>query len=443
MRTVLRRLLPRGVFRAYHRLLAWLAALWYGFPGDRLVVVGVTGTNGKSTVVRLIADIFQAAGYRVGLTSTTSFRIGSHEWLNATKMTMLGRFALQHMLRRMVRAGCEIAIVETSSEGIAQFRHCHIAYDVAVFTNLTPEHVESHGSFQAYRAAKGELFATLSHTKKKTLRGRRVPKTIVLNAGDPESTFFRSFPAERYIGFRFAHRSSQFAPDRLHALFIAEHISVTPEGSSCTVRGHAMHLALLSEANVENALAALAATAALDVPLETALAALAHAENVNGRFEFIQKEPFGVMVDYAPEPASMTALYRFLEKLSYRRIIHVLGSTGGGRDVSRRPILGQIAGEHAAVVIVTNEDPYDDDPQQIIDNVAQGAQKAGKMVNTDLFLILDRRAAIAKALSEAREGDLVLITGKGAEQAMVVAGGKKVPWDDRVVARELLAHSHA
>lgn len=438
MRTLLKRLLPHGMFGLYHRVLAWLAALLSGFPGDHLVVIGVTGTNGKSSVVHLIARICEEAGYTVGVTSTVEFQVGKERKLNTTKMTMLGRFALQRMLRRMIRSGCDIAVIETSSEGIVQHRHAHIAYDVVVFTNLTPEHIESHGSYQAYRSAKGKLFAVLKKAKKKRLRGKPIPKTSVLNIGDGEVPFFRSFGAERYIGFLVPPAEMRLAANRLDVVLRAEDVVVLSNGSRFTVGGQRVLLKLLGVVNVANALAAIAAVEPLGIPLTTGVRALAKVEGIPGRFEFVQRTPFAVMVDYAPEPASLTQLYEFLEKLSYTRIIHVLGSTGGGRDVARRPVLGDIAARHAAVVIVTNEDPYDDDPARIIADVAQGAAKAGKIDGKDLFSISERRDGIARALSLAAPGDLVLVTGKGAEQAMVVAGGKKIPWDDRAIIRELL-----
>lgn len=438
MLSLLRRILPRWAFVGYHRFLAWLAAVLSGFPSRRLIVIGVTGTNGKSTVVHLIARICEEAGLRVGLTSTVEFQIGDDQYLNAEKMTMLGRFALRRLLRKMVRAGCDVAILETSSEGIAQYRHAHIAYDIAVFTNLTPEHIESHGSYAAYRAAKGKLFAALKGTMRKQLRGKPVLKSIVLNIGDSESPFFRTFWAERYIGFADGRGEQFIDAKRLHERFIAEDVVVEAAGSRFTVCGQRASLKLLGLVNVENALAAIAAVSPLGISVETSIRALAKVHGVPGRFEFVQREPFAVLVDYAPEPASLNALYAFLELLPRKRIFHVLGSTGGGRDAARRAVLGRIAAEHADVVIVTNEDPYDDDPQQIIRDVARGAEGAGAMPNERLFTIVDRREALMFAVHKAQEGDLVLVTGKGSEQAMVVHGGRKIPWDDRRVLREIL-----
>ncbi|MBI3963715.1 MAG: UDP-N-acetylmuramoyl-L-alanyl-D-glutamate--2,6-diaminopimelate ligase [Candidatus Kerfeldbacteria bacterium] len=429
LKSSIRALLPPSLLRAYHRTLAALAAWWYGYPSRRLTVIGVTGTNGKSTVVSLIARVLEATGHRGGATSTVLFQIGSRTWLNDRKMTMLGRFALQAFLRRMVRAGCTHAVIETSSEGIVQSRHRGIDYDVAVFTNLTPEHIESHGSYDAYRDAKLELFRHVRRSRKRN-------PVAVVNLDDAEAGRFLAAGPSRRVGFSTGHPT---APLQGIETFFAREIRLTPSGSTFTVEGVPFRLQLLGRFNVENALAAIAVCAAEGIDLERIAAALADVAGVPGRLEFIDTgQQYRVIVDYAPEPVSLTKSYEVLAALPHRRIIHVLGSTGGGRDRARRPVLGRIAAEHADTVIVTNEDPYDDDPQEIIDQVAAGAAGAGKVSGETLHTFADRRDAIRFALRQAGEGDIVFITGKGSEQAMAVARGKKVPWDDRKVVRELL-----
>lgn len=429
LKSSIRALLPPALLRAYHRSLAALAAWWFGYPSRRLTVIGVTGTNGKSTVVSLIAHVLEATGHRVGATSTVLFTVGSRTWLNDRKMTMLGRFTLQALLRRMVRAGCTHAVIETSSEGIVQSRHRGIDYDVAVFTNLTPEHIESHGSYEAYRDAKLDLFWHLGRSRK------RHPVAVV-NLDDAEAGRFLAASTGRRVGFSTGHPTP---PLQGTETFLARDIVLTSNGSTFTVEGVPFRLQLLGRFNVENALAAIAVCAAEGIGLEHIAAALADISGVPGRLEFIDAgQPYRVIVDYAPEPVSLTKSYEVLATLPHRRIIHVLGSTGGGRDRARRPILGRIAAEHADIVIVTNEDPYDDDPQEIIDQVAAGARDAGKIPGESLHVIPDRRDAIRFAFQQATTGDIVFITGKGSEQAMAVAGGKKVPWDDRMVVRETL-----
>ncbi len=439
MKRLLKKLVPAFIFSAYHRAMSWLAAVRFAHPSEKLIVIGVTGTNGKSTVCNMIARILEHAGYEVGMTTTANFKIGEREWLNDKKMTMLGRFALQRLLRDMVKAGCTHAVIETSSEGIRQYRHADINYDVAIFTNLTPEHIESHGGFDNYKAAKGKLFVKLNRGRRKRSGDDRIPKTSVINIGDEHAPYFLGFPADRKIGYLMPCKAHQAAKtDDKVKVVKAEKTDFTPRGSHFRIGETDFSLPMPGMFNAENALAATAVCGELGISYSTAADALRDM-SVPGRMERIDEgQPFTVIVDYAPEPESFRKLYEVVETMDKRRVIHVLGSCGGGRDVSRRPVLGRIAGEKADIVIVTNEDPYDDDPMRIIEDVAAGARQAGKTDEQDLFLDLDRGKAIERAVAEAREGDLVLITGKGCEQAIAVGGGKKIPWDDREAARSAI-----
>ncbi len=432
MKRFLKFLTPKFILTAYHRTLVFLAALWYGFPSQKMVVIGVTGTKGKSTTSILIGRIFQQQGFNVGITSTALFKIADREWLNGTKMTMLGRFALQKMLRSMVRAGCSHAVVEVSSEGLAQHRHRGIEFDIAVFTNLSPEHIESHGSFEKYREAKGELFRALG-TKRKKIKGERIPTISIINLDDPNAEYFLQFPANKKYGYTFhdgnhtglTHTVKGHTKEAAwkQSTFVAENTPIT------------IHLP--GEFNLYNALAALAVGSSCGIPIATMSAALGAVDMIWGRMETIHEgQPFTVIVDYAHEPRSFKALYEAITLLPHTRVIHVFGATGGGRDKSKRVLMGCIASERADTVIVTTDDPYDEEPGAIADMVMEGVGDGkGK-------IILDRKEAIAYALTLAQPQDLVLITGKGAEQVMVVQG-KKIPWDDRKIVRQLLKSNHA
>lgn len=434
MKAFLRRLVPEPIIGLYHLALAWLAALAYGFPSRTLTVVGVTGTNGKSTTTQFIGRMLEHAGHRVGWTGTASFKVGDREWANDKKMTMLGRFATQRLLRDMVRAGCTHAIVETSSQGLAQHRHVGINYDVAVFTNLTPEHIEAHGSFENYKRAKGKLFSHMGANG-----------ISVVNMDDAHAPYFLSFPAREKYGYGIDSASA--APAVIPV--VATNLALSAAGSSfdlVTPRLHGsttqrLFLSPIGKFNVYNGLAAMATCRALGLSWEAIRDAAARVRAVPGRLEGVEEgQPFAVVVDYAYEPAALAAAYDALSLLPHARTIHVLGSAGGGRDVARREILGRMAAERDDVVIVANEDPYDEDPMAIIEDVAKGAEtaKMAKRRGVDLFLVLDRQEAIDKAVALARPGDLVLITGKGSEPVMAVANGKKVPWDDRAAARKAL-----
>lgn len=424
-------LVPVPMIAAYHRCLAMGAEVLYRHPSDAMIVVGVTGTNGKSSTVNFLAQILTTLGHTVGYTSTAGFNIAGTDVVNAMKMTMPGRFTLQRLLRRMANAGCTVAIVETSSQGLIQYRHVGVNYDVALFTNLTPEHIEAHGGFENYKAAKGILFQHLTARSRKLIDGVRIPKVNVVNADDSHGAFYGSFAADRHIQFGVTGTPSA---DQLVAY-------VEYNDTSCTLTVNDIETVLNLRADFEqkNALAAIAGAVAVGVSLSDAMRAASALHSVPGRFEVINcGQPFTVIVDYAYEPYALLALYRSLPPVAKPgRIIGIHGSAGGGRDVARRVEVGRVAAEHDDVVIVTNEDPYDEDPQTIIDAVASGARHHGKIDNETLFCITDRQEAIAYAMEIARPGDVVLVTGKGSEPVMAVAGGS-VPWDDRAAVRTAL-----
>lgn len=426
MIALLRRLVPPSVFHTYHFFLARLAAFVYRYPSEELVIIGVTGTNGKTTTSYLVAKALEASGEKVGCTTTALLKIGDKEWLNTTKMTMPGRFFLQKMLRQMVDAGCKYAVLETSSQGLIQSRHIGISYDVAVFTNLTPEHIEAHGGFEPYKAAKGLLFTHVAKRGPKTVAGVPVPKVAVLNADSAYAAFFEGLSTGTEIDWY-----SRKGTEGLHP----EECQLTEKGTDLVVEGAYGRFQLPGAYNVENALAALAVAKRFGVPVGDALANLCAVPFVPGRFERIDLgQPFQVIVDYAAEPEALRQMYGALRLGKRQRLIHVLGSCGGGRDVARRPILGRMAAEEADLVIVTNEDPYDDNPKEIMSQVAEGALSAGKALNENLLLIEDRAVAIRRAIELAQPGDIVLMTGKGSETWMCVAGGQKIPWSERGLA---------
>ncbi|MFA6919301.1 MAG: UDP-N-acetylmuramoyl-L-alanyl-D-glutamate--2,6-diaminopimelate ligase [Patescibacteria group bacterium] len=439
MKALIKKLIPQSLLQNYHKFLAVLANIIYGRPSEKMIVIGVTGTNGKSTTAILIGKILEEAGYKVGITSTAIFKVADKEWLNDKKMTMLGRFALQGLLRRMVKAGCSYAVIETSSEGIRQFRHLGIHYDVCVFTNLAPEHIESHGSFENYKKAKLKLFAKLETDNHKTLHNREIKKVIVANADDEHAKDFLDFKVDERKAYGLGENQLLGNMPYLRA----ENISYHHDGTKFMVQGNDFDLKLLGKFNIYNSLSAISVALSQGIDMETCQKSLEKVTNMPGRMEFVEEaKDFKVLVDYAPEPDSMTKMFENLKLHSVvsagSKIIHVLGSCGGGRDTSRRPVLGQISAQNADYLVITNEDPYDDNPRLIIDQVASGGLSSGKVLGENLFKIEDRREAIKFALSLAKKGDLVLLTGKGCEQAICVANGKKIAWDEREVVRELL-----
>ena len=429
--STIRRFVPSPILSAYHLALAYAANVRYGHPSEQMIVIGVTGTNGKSSTVNFAAQILTQLGYKVGFTSTAGFTIAGREIVNAMKMTMPGRFVLQKLLREMVDAGCQYAIVETSSQGLVQYRHVGVNYDVAVFTNLTPEHLEAHGGFEAYKQAKGLLFTHLGKSTRKRIGGKSIPKANVVNADDEHAAYYASFSADTYLTFGF-----QSATGANHLLAHVRYPS--PTGVIFSVNGIDITLPLLASFEHKNALAAIAAVVGAGISLPVAMNAAAKLKSVPGRFEMIDcGQPFTMIVDYAYEPYALLALYDSLPEHT-GRVIGIHGSAGGGRDVARRSEIGRVAAEHEDLVIVTNEDPYEEDPWSIIDAVMEGAKAHGKVEHVSLFGIDDRQAAIDFAVAHAKDGDIVLVTGKGSEPVMAVQGGS-VPWDDRDAVRSALA----
>jgi UDP-N-acetylmuramoyl-L-alanyl-D-glutamate--2,6-diaminopimelate ligase len=428
---------PEPLITLYHWCLAYAAAAWYRFPSDQLIVIGVTGTNGKTTTSYFIAKALEATGLKVGCTSTALLKIAGREWINSTKMTMPGRFFLQSMLRKMADEGCTHVVIETSSQGIVQHRHAAVAYDVAVFTNLTPEHIESHGGFENYKNAKKVLFDHVARRPKKMINDLYIPTAFVLNG---ESTYAAFYGDTRPA----VDRLQWYGIDDAHEGLRAENVVLSGAGSDARVQDVSVHVSIPGRFNVENALAALATVRVLGRDLKSAAEGLARVTRVPGRMERVEEgQSWTTIVDYAPEPESLRRLYDALTLIPHKRLIHVLGSCGGGRDIARQPILGQMAGSHADIVIVTNEDPYDDDPWEIIHRVADGAKTQGKEDEKTLYQILDRREAIQKAMLLAESEDLVLMTGKACEPWMCLANGQKIPWDEVRIAREAIREALA
>ena len=442
MKRLLKKIIPQFIFIWYHFCLAYLGALVYGFPSRKLIVIGVTGTKGKTTTCSLIAQILNEAGLKTGMTTTVNFRIGEKEWVNEHKQTMLGRFKLQKLLRQMVREGCKYVVIETSSEGILQHRHRGIDYSVAVFTNLSPEHIERHGSFENYRAAKLKLFEAVA--KKKNGIG-------VYNLNDSNVRHFLEIPVAKRLGYFLNPPQPSFKKEGDSSLsqresrrdfekFQISNIKLSPNRTEFEFNGKKFEMPLIGEFNVYNAAAAICVALSQGVAMEKIKEILKNAKPTPGRLEVVDEgQPFTVIVDYAHEPASLEAVYKTLKIFNPRKIIAVLGAQGGGRDKTKRPILGKLAAKYADYIIITNEDPYDENPQQIIDDVAVGvADESLRQARTFVRYskIIDRREAIRKALSLAQREDIVIITGKGGEVWMCVDKGKKIPWDERKIVEE-------
>lgn len=410
----IKKFIPKSVFEffqpMYHRLLAWGGALRYGFPSHQMKLIGVTGTKGKSTMVYMITKILEESGANVAAIGSLGFKIKDKEWPNTLKQTMPGRFRLQKFLAEAKKSGCDFVVLEVTSEGIKQYRHLGIRFDTAVFVNIHREHLENHGSFENYIRAKQELFKATKHVH-------------VLNADEARISDFDKFPAEKKITFGINH--GDIRPTDVLA---------SETESEFKVGGQMVHLKIGGMFNVLNALGAWTVAAVYNIEQPIIADALGKLETIPGRLEFIQREPFKVVVDYAHTPDSLETIYKTL-KPANGKLICVLGAAGGGRDKWKRPEFGAIAEKYCDKIFLTDEDPYEENPEEIVDQVRAGIHSP----DADVTKIMDRRAAIAAAIAAAGPGDTVVITGKGSEVTMAVAGGRKIPWSDAAIVRECLA----
>ncbi|HEY4523868.1 MAG TPA: UDP-N-acetylmuramoyl-L-alanyl-D-glutamate--2,6-diaminopimelate ligase [Candidatus Paceibacterota bacterium] len=434
MKAVLKKYIPIFIFRFYRFLKAYSAAMLYGWPSKDLVIIGVTGTKGKSMTANFIWAGLTGAGLKTGLISTANLRIGEKEFLNNYHMTMPDSFQIHKMLAKMKQENCKVVIIETTSEGIAQFRHKGIAYDLLVFTNLTPEHIQSHGTFENYRIAKQTIFKELYYQRRKTINGLDIPKAIIVNIDSEESKNFLQFQADKKITF-----TTQFnIANNGRVDFIAQDIREYGRGVSFQIDKKEVILHIPGYFNVSNCLPVFAICSLLNLNREMVIVGLENLKIIPGRMEIVQNKPFSVIVDYAHEKESLTALLKSIKQIKKDgNIILLMGAEGGGRDKAKRALMGEIGAKKADYLIVSNVDPYDEDPKEIISDIAESAKENGKTLDKDLFLIENREDGIKKAISLAQDGDFVLITGKGSEQSMII-GKRHLPWDDRDIVKKLL-----
>lgn len=405
-------LIPKALFKAaqpvYHYLLAATGAVWYRFPSQKLYVVGVTGTKGKTSTAELTTALLEAAGFRVALANSNQLKIAGRGEQNPSRRSMLGRTRLQQFLRRAVNAGCTYAVVEMTSEGAKQFRHAFIDLDALIFTNLSPEHIESHGSYENYVDAKVRLARALE-------RGNAAAHTIVANRDDAE--------AEKFLAVRVGTKLPYGIDD-------ARPFTTGAEGGGLVWQGERIRLKLPGEFNIMNALAAATFAKSRGATVEQIKNVLEKFTLISGRMERIDEgQNFTVIVDYAHTADSLERAYGVYAGVP---MIGVLGGTGGGRDVAKRKVMGEIADKYCDHIILTTEDPYDEDPYDIARDVAEGIR------NHPYEFILDRRAAIQKALRMAGRDSVVFITGKGSEPYIMGARGARIPWSDASVAHEEL-----
>ncbi|MCX6762803.1 MAG: UDP-N-acetylmuramoyl-L-alanyl-D-glutamate--2,6-diaminopimelate ligase [Candidatus Moranbacteria bacterium] len=425
----MKKIIPQSIKNIYHLLQAVFANIRFGFSSKKLKIIGVTGTNGKTTTVQMIAKILEEANFKVAVASTINFKLAKKEWVNKSKFTTLSSWALQKFLREAVAAGCEYAVLEVSSHSLDQNRVWGTDFDVVVITNVTREHLDYHETMEEYAKAKERLLEMVS-------KNRKGASVVNLNTKFAEN--FLKYTADKKYGYFLESQNPNCILGNGIQLEIARDIKLSIGGSVFSLNGEKFKLNIPGEFNIENALAATCVGLSQNIPLEKNSAALGKIKGVPGRMERIENDRgIEIIVDYAVTPDSLEKLYGYISKIKKEnsKVIAVFGSCGE-RDRGKRPIMGEIVAKRADFAIVTNEDPYHEDPQQIIDEVFAGVKKR-KRENENTWRILDRREAIKKALQIAKPGDILVVTGKGAEEVMAV-GDKRIPWNDPRVIREVL-----
>lgn len=424
MKNLLKKILGEKIILFYHYINALLAAVWYGFPSQKMTIVGITGTKGKTSSSEFVWSVLQNGGYKTGLIGTAHVLLGTDEIPNMIHMTMPSPWVTQKLLKKMLSEKCTHVVLEVSSEGLKQYRHIGINYDIAVFTNISPEHLPSHNnSFEAYKKAKRRLFEHVLVSAKKPF----FPKKISLINGDSnEASYYKAVAIDETI---------------LYSLdtYIKEN-KIDREKNTLTIENTACHISIPGLFNMYNALVAYHVGRACGVDMVDIQKGIEVVKVIPGRMEeiFDEKLSYRVFIDYAHEKLSMQNLLETLSQMKKNatdKIIILFGAEGGGRDPQKRKDMAVLADTHADTIILSNVDPYNDNPETIIQDIAKYITH--KKQDENLFLITDRKEGIRKAFTLADKGDIVCICGKGAEKTMVI-DGKTILWDERQIVRDVL-----
>ncbi len=391
---------------------------------DKMIMVGITGTKGKSTVVSMLSFVLSQLDINFASYSTMEIWKNKKRLSNSQKMTMPGRWYLPKFFREAYKEGAKIGIVEVTSWGLEQFRADCFDFDVVAITNLQKEHIEIHGGFDNYKKAKGRLFQLLMKRKNKYIDNKKVEKVSIVNFDDLNENFFVSFNADKkyVISIKDSQHNSKANILNLN-LVKPEKLEVSEKGIQFVLDGVSFDIKLYGVFNVYNILTALTILKAMKINMNDVADALREYKGASGRMEFVKtKSNINVVVDYAHTPDSLKAVLTALKGLGFKKIISVIGSCGGsGRDKWKRPEMGRIASEMSDYVIITNEDPYDEDPSKIVNNIYDGVLDKNKA-----RIILDRETAIKKAIDLIKnDNEIVILTGKGAEKVIMVKDGVK------------------
>lgn len=424
MKTIIKKIIGENILLSYHYINALAAAVWYGFPSRKMTIVGITGTKGKTSSSEFVWSVLQAGGCKTGLIGTAHVLIGSTEIPNMIHMTMPSPWITQKLLKKMLLENCTHVVLEVSSEGLKQYRHIGINYDISIFTNISPEHLPSHNnSFEAYKKAKRRLFEYMSKSGRKLFFPKKVS---IINADSSEASFYTSVDADDLVTYSLNTYIAENKVDLIQNTIIFD-------GLLCRVL-------IPGNFNLYNALVGYCVGRSCRISTADIIRGIEAVTCIPGRMEEIFDDAlsYRVFVDYAHEKLSMKNLLETLVQMKKNpdnKIIVLFGAEGGGRDTQKRKDMALLVDMYADSVILSNVDPYNDDPERIIQDIAHHI--VHKKQDENLFLITDRKEGIRKAFTLARTGDIVCICGKGAEKTMVIHG-KTIPWDERQIVRDVL-----
>jgi len=409
--------------------LAHLAAAFFGHPARKLTVIGVTGTDGKTTTANLIFEILRAAGVKTGLISTVNAVIGDEVVDTGFHVTTPEAVEVQGYLAKMLDAGLTTVVLETTSHGLAQHRVTACEYDIAVVTNITHEHLDYHGTYEEYRAAKGCMFASLEQTVEKPFGN---PRLAVLNRDDISYDYLTELVKGRQVTYALKHEADYYARE----------IISSPAGVDFTLVSEGIaaraHCNLPGKFNVSNCLAAFAAARGVGIDSNTAVKGLSRLQGVPGRMEVIDMgQAFSAIVDFAHTPNALKVALETAREMTQKRVIAVFGSAGL-RDRQKRRMMAEVSAKLADITILTAEDPRTESLEDILMDMADAASSVGGIEGQTFYRVADRGEAIRLGVQIAAPGDLVIACGKGHEQSMCF-GTVEYPWDDRAAMRAALA----
>ncbi|MER3406815.1 MAG: hypothetical protein C4278_00035 [Patescibacteria group bacterium] len=436
MKNKIRKYIPKFLLNFYHLLWSLFFALLNKFPSKKIIVIGITGTKGKTTVCYLTYFLLKKLGFKVALSSSDYSFINDEEIKKTERLTMPGKGFLQKFLKKAVDSGCEIAVIEVTSEGLMQNRHSFIDFDIAVFLNLHPEHIEHHGSYEKYKKDKGKLFKALEKSKtRKYLRGFPIKKTIIVNLDDFESDYYLEFKAEQKIAF--ALEATNFDQN---FLVKPKSYKISKKGIEFTLGEKNFFSPLIGKTNLYNILAVFSILKALNLSFNLVSESLKEFKGLPGRMDIIDAKGFKIIIDYAHTPDSIEELYKtILDIFKPKRLLCLIGSAGGLRDKWKRPKIGEIAAKYCSYIVISDEDPFDEDPEIINKAIELGALNYLKEyeIEKPVEIINDRKEGIYRLIELANKGDIVVSIGKGNENSIIYKD-RKLEWNEKEIFLEAL-----